>query len=435
MKRKIEDLRENLDEFVEQTDYSLLVVACTSEEGLYVSTLLAAMDETRPESLFWVFTEAFESTPQYVEALAASLQRQLEAGSAVRADRGEPPFPDMPASARDSRAEPGLRFEALLRFLPRLVADPRAQSFVLGLLPAACRDELAFAQLLVRILPHPKRPEWLEPLRIVTLDPRERPALLPVLTKRAIQTVLTFPLDLSTPALTAALSQDAADPSVPLPERMANLMQLAALDFSYQRHADAQEKYSVLHAYYAEPHQPGMQALCLLGSGDSLDATGEPAKAKLLFERGIDLCLKHDQKLPLLHLLLAVVRVCTTLGLHAQAEKYAHAGFTIALALVNGPVYALLAEKKADAQLAQGKREEAVATYDYARRLAETYSVYTIWKSVLEKLEGEQQKIGRDDLASDMRREWQRVDALERAGGGPGGESRPLPPAERHAHA
>lgn len=425
------DLRSNLDEFVEQTDYSLLVVACTSEEGLYVSTLLAAMDDTRPESLFWVFTDAFESAPHYVDALVASLQRQLEAGSAVRVERGEPPFPDMPAGVGDTRAEPGERFELLLRFLPALVADPRAQSFVLGLLPAACRDELAFAQLIVRILPHPKRPEWMEPLRLVTLDPRERPAVVPVLEKRAIQTVLTFPLDLSTPALTAALSQDAADPSVPLPERMANLMQLAALDFSYQRHADAQEKYSVLHEYYAQPHEPGMQALCLLGVGDSLDATGEPARAKLLFERGIDLCLKHDQKLPLLHLLLAVVRVCTTLGLHAQAELYASSGFTIALALVNGPVYALLAEKKADAQLAQGKQGEALSTYDYARKLAETYSVYSIWKSVLEKLEAEQRRAARDDLASDMQREWQRADGLERAGG----VARSTSPEKHHAHA
>jgi hypothetical protein len=435
LRRKIEDLRENLEEFVEQTDYSLLVVSCTPDEGLYVSTLLGAMDETRPDSVFWVFVDPFEDAPQYVNALVASLQRQLDAGSAVRAERGEAPYLDMPAGVRDQRAEPTQRFEALLRFLPQLLDDPRAQTFVLGLLPTACRDELAFAQLILRILPHPTRAGWFEPLRIVTLDPRERPLVLPVLEKRHVQTVLTFQLDFSTPALTAALSQDAADPSVPLPERMANLMQLAALDFSHQRHADAQEKYSVLHQYYAEQHQPGMQALCLLGSGDSLDATGEAAQAKLIYELGINLCLKHDEKLPLLHLLLAVVRVCAKLGLHEQAELYAHSGFTIALSLVNGPVYALLAEKKADAQLAQSKRYEALVTYDYARKLAETYSVYPIWKSVLEKLEAEQQRVGRDDLASDMRREWQRADALERAGGSGGKPALTHSPEEQHAHA
>jgi hypothetical protein len=86
----MEDLRENLDEFVEQTDYCLLVVSCTADEGLYVSTLLGAMDETRPDSCFWVFVDPFEDAPQYVNALVASLQRQLDAGSAVRTETCAP---------------------------------------------------------------------------------------------------------------------------------------------------------------------------------------------------------------------------------------------------------------------------------------------------------------------------------------------------------
>lgn len=417
MRRKIEELRENLQEFVAQTDYSLLVVACTSEEGLYVSQLLSALDETHADSLFWVFIDSFQDVERYLGALLASLERQLQVGSAVRAERGEPPFPELPPSVRDPRAEPGRRFEALLRFLPQLLDAEAGQTVVLGLLPATCRDELGFARLIAGILPHPQRPRWLEPLRIVTLDPRERPNIVPLLQKQKVQTVLTFPLDFSTPALTAALTEDAADPSVPLPERMANVLQLAALDFAYQRHPDALEKYSMLHEYYAEPHLPAMQALCLQGAGDSLDATGQPGQAKRLYERGIELCLKHDQKVPLLQLLLAVIRVCTTLGLHDQAESYAQSGFTIALALFNGPVYALFAEKKGDAQLAQNKRDEAVATYDYARRLAEVYKVYSIWRDVLGKLEAEHQRAGRDDRAAEMRREWRRVDALEQGGG------------------
>jgi tetratricopeptide (TPR) repeat protein len=433
VRRKIEGLRENLEEFVEQTDYSLLIVSCTPEEGMYASQLLTSLDETRPDSLFWVFVDPFEAASEYVGALLESLERQLAAGSAVRVERGEPPFEPIPAALKDPRLEPAQRFEGLVRFLPRLV-DPRSgETVVVGLLPTACRDEAAFARLLARVLPHPRRPEWMVPLRIVTLDPRERPQLPPLLERQNIQTVLTFQLDFSTPALTAALSADAADPSVPLPERMANLLQLAALDFSYQRHADAQEKYAVLHAYYAEPHQPGMQALCLLGAGDSLEATGEPGKAKLLLERGIDLCLKHDEKVPLLQLLVAMIRVCTTLGLHGQAESYANSGLTIALALVNGPVYTFLVEKKGDAQMAQLKHEQALTTYEYARKLAETYSVYPIWKSVLEKLEAEHAGAGRRDRASDMRREWQRVDALERKGVVESSPRPHAPPAQMHA--
>jgi hypothetical protein len=106
----------------------------------------------------------------------------------------------------------------------------------------------------------------------------------------------------------------------------------------------------------------------------------------------------------------------------------------IALALVHGPVCALLAEQKADAQLTQGKRDEAMKTYDDARKLAETYSVYRIWKSTLEKPDVEHQRMSRDDLAS-LRREWQRAHALEYSRGSTGNAARPPLPGGPPAHA
>jgi tetratricopeptide (TPR) repeat protein len=436
VRRKIEALSQNLEEFVEQTDYSLLVVACTSVEGMYVSQFLIALDESQDTSLFWVFVEPFESVAQYVEAMVQGLEVQLEAATVARSQRGEPPCPPLPPAVKEPHAEPARRFEAILRYLPGLLDEGWAQTVTVGLLPTECKDEAGFARLIQGILPHPERPEWLEPLRIVTLDPRERPQLVPLLAEQKVQTVLTFPLDLSLPALTQALKEDAANPATPMPERMANLLQLAALDFSYQRHAEAQEKYTVLYQYYADPHQPGMQAMCLLGTGDSLEATGDPKRAKLLFERGIDLCLKHDDKVPLLQLLISMVRCCGTLGIHHQAETYAHCGLVVARLLLNGPVCAFMAEKKGDAQLAQRKRRDALETYDYARKLAEIYKVYSIWKSVLEKLEAEHAAVEEHDLAGDMRREWRRVDALEKSGGGgtPHGPE-PKPPAGAQAHA
>ncbi|HWO09311.1 MAG TPA: hypothetical protein VNN80_07520 [Polyangiaceae bacterium] len=434
MRRKIEGLRANIEEFVEQTDYSVLLVACTPVEGMYVSQFLIALDEIQIDSYFLVFADPFVDAASYVDALARSLDVQLKAGSELRLRRDERPFEPVPAEVTDRRRDPSQRLEALLQFFPRLLDEGYEQSVVVGLLPTECADEEAFAQLVGSVLLHQERPEWMKRLRIVTLDPPERPQLVPVLQREKLSTVLTFRLDLSTPALTAALSQEAADPGIPLAERMSNLHQLAAVDFSYQRHADAQDKYTMLYEYYGQVEQPGMQALCLQGTADSLEATGEPAKAKLLLEQGINLCLKHDQKLQLLFLLVSMVRVCRLLELHDQAEMYAHSGLTIALAVVNAPVYVFLLEQEGDAQLAQRKRPEAIATYDRARKLAELYKLYSIWKSVLEKLDAEHARVGHDDLASDMRREWRRADDLERSGGGSKPDAHAGEPAQAHAH-
>ena len=59
---------------------------------------------------------------------------------------------------------------------------------------------------------------------------------------------------------------------------MVSLQQLAALDYAYGRHQDALAKYALLHEYHHQAEQPDMQALALLGAGDTLFAAGDPVR-------------------------------------------------------------------------------------------------------------------------------------------------------------
>src|SRR5690606_13601364 len=117
------------------------------------------------------------------------------------------------------------------------------------------------------------------------------------LREREVDHALTFEIDLSTPALTDQLTKDASDPSLPLPERMSALLQLAALDYSYRRYPDALDKYGVLFQFYAKQNLPSMQAVCLLGVGDTLCAAGHPEPAKERLQQGIALAMA-DVALP-----------------------------------------------------------------------------------------------------------------------------------------
>ncbi|HYO96794.1 MAG TPA: hypothetical protein VER33_19925 [Polyangiaceae bacterium] len=51
MKRKFEELREDLEEFVEQTDYPVLIVGCLSNELAYVCKLIQDVDQQYPAEL------------------------------------------------------------------------------------------------------------------------------------------------------------------------------------------------------------------------------------------------------------------------------------------------------------------------------------------------------------------------------------------------
>lgn len=414
MKQKFEALRENLDEFAQQADYSVFVLGCTPEEAPYAVQCLKGVDESRPESYFVTFCEAFVSPGEYLDALMGALGRQLREAELPRRERGEPPFPPLPSELADARRPPPERLQGLLRFLPSLLPNPREHAVVVAFLPLENRDNDAYCRLMASLLPVHVVPAWMEPLRIILYDDRRERQLSSLLRAHKAEAVLTYEIDFSTPALTDALSRDAANPAVPMPQRMACLLQLAALDFSYQRYPDALEKYGVLHTYYQDPPLPAMQVLCLQGVGDTLHAAGKPEQAKPVLQSGIALALEHKALIPLLHALLSIVNVCVTLGQHADAESYAQSGMRAAEASMNAPVYTALVEKKGDAQLAQGKREEALATYRQCLALSEMYEQFSVWKSVLRKLRVLYDGARMSAESAAAERELQRVEELER---------------------
>lgn len=386
MKRKFEELRENLDEFIEQNDYPVLVVGCLPDELAYVAKFFQALDEKHPADFVLAFPQPFLSAGGYLDLVAASLKAQLEAAVTLRAERGEKPFPDLPATVTDSRREPGARLAALLDYLRTLLPNEIEHRVAVAFLPLDCADFAAYARLVETVFPVGGFPPSMAALRVLVYDDRSKKLIANDLRDRQIDRVLTFDVDFSTPALTNALSVGAADTSLPLPERMSCLTQLAALDYSYKRYPDAIEKYGVLYRYYESVQLPSMQALCLLGTGDVLRASGQLLEAKEMLQRGLALALDHKALAMLLNGMLSIVELCFDLGHLSDAESYADSGSQVAAAALNPFAYADLLERKGDAQVAQGRSEDAVVSYGRARDIAKMYGYAHRSESVLPKL-------------------------------------------------
>jgi len=383
MKRKFEELRENLDEFVEQTEYPMLVVGCLGEELAYVCKFLQGLEQKHPESFFVIFPGAFTTADEYVQGMVELLQLQLEAAGPLRAERGEPPFPALPPEVAERRRPPEERLRRIIEFLRSLLPNEKDHAVVIGLLPLACADFMAYARLVSSVMPLQDVQPWLVPMRIVAYDDRSQKILFRALEQSKLEHVLTYEVDFSTPALTDALSVDAADTGLPLAERMAALMQLAALDYSYKRYPDAYQKYGVLHNYYQALDIPSMQGLALLGAGDTLAAAGRPADAKDMMQRAVGLCMERQVLPVLLNGLISITDVCMALGQHAEAESYADSGTQVAAGVLNPFAYADLFEKKGDAQIAQNKIPEGIISYKRCQELCKQYEYFHRWKHVL----------------------------------------------------
>lgn len=386
MRRKFEQLRANLDEFVQQDDYPVLVVGCLPDELAYVMKFLQSLEEVLPAHMIAVFHQPFPDAGTYLDGMLESVRVQLEALAPLRVERREPPIPALPLALMDPRRDPSKRLVELLDHLRLLLPNEDEYRLVIGLLPLQCKDPGGYAELIRSILPVPEPPAWMNAVRFVVYDDRNLRPLSPILQAEQAERVLTFDVDFSTDAMADALVEDASDRSLPRGERMSALTQLAAIDYSYKRYELAFTKYAALFDYYVEVEQPDMQALCLLGAGDTLHAAGESEAAKLRLQQGIALAMQHRSLAVLLNLLNSAHGVCMALGHYADAETYADAATRASAEVLNPFANADSFEAKGNAQIRQDKLAEAVASYQRCRELCRTYQYFQRWESVLGKL-------------------------------------------------
>ena len=414
MRRKFEELRENLEEFIQQDEYPMLVVGCVPEELAYVIKFLQSLQEKHGQHWFVIFSGPFETAAAYVDGIVSNLRLQIEAAGPLRAGRGEPPFPPLPEDLSDPLPDPRQRLRDVLGYLCSLLPDEVGHRIVAGFLPLSCSDYEAYARLVATAVPFGEPQPWMDAARIVVYDDRMRHWLTGAMRDRGIDRVLTFDVDFSTPALADALGREAADPALPVPQRMASLLQLAALDFSYQRYADALEKYGALHGYYHAAKVPEMEALTLLGAGDALRASGQPDLAKPRLQQGIALAMQHKCLPVLLNLLISAVHACMALKDFEEAASYADSGTKVAAAVLNPFADADLFELKGDAQAARDDLSGAMEAYTRSAELCRTYEYFFRWTSVLERQRQLCSRMHLLDEEQALADELQAVRALER---------------------
>lgn len=414
MKRKFEVLRATLDEFAQQDEFPVLLVNCRGEELAYVLTFLQALEQSLPSHLVVAFSQPFVTPGAWLDAVAQAVIVQLEYAAPARAERGEPPAPPVPDIITDARAQPHQRLASLLHVLTTLLPNADDHRIVVALTPLACHDLVAFTDLVASVIPHPEVPAWMAPLRLVVWDDREQPRLSTGLRAWPAQHVLFYTEDFSTPALTHALSEDAGNRDLPLDERMGALMQLAALDFSHQRHAAALDKYAVLHEHYFQTKQPALQALTLLGAGDTLHAAGDSQTAKLRLQQGIAVAMQHSSLPALVPLLLSVTKVSLALGHGEDARSYADSGTKVAAAAINPFAYCDCFKLRGDAEVSLGLYREAIASYDKAREQCRQNEHHETWLAALDRQIQLYANANMDDARRALEHERAQVEQLQR---------------------
>lgn len=386
MKRKFEELADDLSWFVEQRQDLILALDITDHEVAYVLKTLEVVEAKRAGDVFMMFAHEAHDACTYVEAVMDSVRVQLDGINALQEKDGEPPWPELPAECDDPRRVPSERIRSLVGWVRQRLPEGR-HHVVLGLLPVKVNDQAEYAEVVGGLLPRGGIEPWMVNLRILVRDDRKSPFLLPALTREPMDRVLIYDrLDLSPSAMLQTLMADAQDPELAEGERMTALVQLAALDYSHRRYDESYRKWGILFDYYARMETPTMQALCLCGAGDALREQGKLDEAKRRYQQGLALAQRPEALPVTLNLLAAVGDLCLRREEWVEAEGYLNLADQVASKTMQIYAKCDIMEQHGVALLYVGKPVEARTKWRATADLSREFKHYTRSESALRRL-------------------------------------------------
>lgn len=286
MRRVFDDLKERLAAFLDQRDAAALVLSAPDDEALLVAKCLEEVDDTRASELFWVHTEPFEEPESYVSAVADAFVAKHAGVSLRLEEKGEAPWPPLPAEILDEELHPADRLRAIMTFSRELLPDPEGGRCVWGLWPLVIEHRRGWAWLMGHLLRHELPSPWCRRLRIVVRTCPDDAAMDEALV--GVPRVLRDEARLSQDDMQKALDQEAADDDLPLPRRLLSLLLSAHVDYSHGRPEEALRKYRVLLDYHVGTRNPAMTALVLNGIGEVHRKMGNAAGARRCFEAAVE---------------------------------------------------------------------------------------------------------------------------------------------------
>jgi tetratricopeptide (TPR) repeat protein len=277
MRKLFDQLTRTLRNFREQRDNLLLLVPCADSDVAFLLKALRDLDRQAPADLYLLFADDFLAPDVYMTTLASRLQEELALTNEATGQSDEK-LPPLPTEILDQRSPAPERLKAGLRYARSLVDPRKGQRVIWGMGPMSIKDPTKYLELLAQLPPKPDILPWMRGARVVARVPAdfnlERSPLAQA--KRVNVDPFVIPPNANEEGLLA----DAADPKMPVGERMQAEVQLAYLDYAHGRFDTATERFRKALAFFQWAQIPAMEGLIISGLGDIARRRGDWKKAQ-----------------------------------------------------------------------------------------------------------------------------------------------------------
>ncbi len=409
MRQLFLDMRARCEVFLAAPDdLALITRAGPAEYAALVSTL-DGIEKGGSPHMFWLFVEPFLDPGSYAEALARNFLARFEALQEELEKAGEPALPAPPELLRARGGEPLTRLRALMTFARDLLPDLDEQRAVFGFLPSELQDPEAFATMVIALLRHELPTPWCHHMRVVVRELADRAVLHT--RARALPRAQWYEPDLSPPKVEQALADEAADETLPIPQRMQALFILAGMDQAQRRNAEAEEKLELLTSYYGGAGDKPLFALCLNARGELAERAGDTVLARDLYERALTPAVEAESLPPLINITLNLANLHRNEKRYKDAAEHYEAVSALAGACANATLRIRSLEQIGFCKHQLGDTKGAFESFDAGRTLARGVEAESELLGCLHRLQSLFAELGMGDEKRETEREIAELEA------------------------
>ena len=386
MQKIFDAITERLQAFISQRDHAVLLTRCSDVDCIAVLKLLEGLDEASSSELFWMCPNEFQDARGYVDAVVKDFTTKHDGMRMVMDHKKMKVWPPTPAQVSDSSLPPDVRLRELMGFSRALLPEPEGCSAVWVLFPLHIANASGYSQLIRDLVRHQYPFPWFHHIRIILRDDAAVSALSHALA--GSPSVVHYAPDLSDQAMEKALEEEAADESVPLPDRVQAMFLSAQRDVAFSRFDDAMKKLKIFLRFQTAAGDAPMVALALNSVGEIHQRLGRTEQSARCFEAAIEpACAGENPPLPILfNVLLNLANLRLAQGRFAEAEAYYDAGEKLATVQRNPAAKIQSIESLGYCQYMQGRGADAAQSWGHGAMIAGKLEQPELQKSLLLRL-------------------------------------------------
>ena len=397
----LEELGGQLKAFVGQREDLALVLESRSTETLPILTVIEGLEADADGELFWIHCEPFGAAADYAAALVRTFAAKHQAVRLMQEKAGMAPWPSIPQSTLSDATPPARRIQQLAAFSRELLPGPGQRS-VWVLHPVEIADPPAFNGLLRDVLRHQFPDPWCHDIRFILRSEPDDPSLELLTTAPRVRALRP---DLGADAVRRSLEASLDDRSVPLDERIGNLLIMAAADQAMHQHEAALSKYEIIREHHVATGNSALAAVASNGMGEALEKLGQLVPAAEHYEQAVILAGQgpHPAVAVLLNAVTNLARVRQMEARWAEAAAWWDMAQQLAVVARNASARVQAMECLGICQFHLGARDDAERTLVDASVIAAALEDLTACRGIVLRLCQYYQSIGARDKERERR--------------------------------